>query len=89
MQITSFVAVVKIAPGVQAESGNPLCAIHPDVLVCTPKFGVPPVIVVPAMGLPGGVMLIVTELHPLNATKSAAITSSVYTYFFMMTVLLK
>src|SRR5215472_6914358 len=84
LQIASFVPVVKIAPGVQAESGNPLCAIHPEVFVCTPNFGAP--LVVPVVALPDGLAVIVTEPHPLNASNNAMIASSENTIFFILVV---
>jgi hypothetical protein len=45
LQMTSFVAVVIIAPGVQAESGRAPWTIHPEVLVRSPHCGCVAVVV--------------------------------------------
>src|SRR5262245_32416096 len=38
LQRVAFVAVERTAPGVQAASGRPLCATHPEVFVCAPNW---------------------------------------------------
>src|SRR5438034_11644607 len=76
-QIASFVPVGSTAPGVHAESGSASCTTHPDVLVCAPQCGSPPVVVLPVLPvLPEvGVILgkvMVIDPQPLSAIVKTA-----------------
>src|SRR5436305_3998532 len=87
-QMASFVPVARIAPGVHAKSGSASCAIQPDVLVCTPQCGSPPVVLLPVLPLlPAvGVVLgkvMVTDPQLLNAIAKAASSPSKQMIFFI------
>src|SRR5881392_228802 len=80
-QMASFVPVASTAPGVHAESGSASCTTHPDVLVCAPQCGSPPVVVLPVLPvLPEvGVILgkvMVIDPQPLNAIVKTASSAS-------------
>jgi hypothetical protein len=92
-QMASFVPVARIAPGVHAESDSASCAMHPDVLVCTPQCGSPPVVLLPVLPLlpEVGVILgkvMVTDPQLLNAIVKTASSPSKQMIFFIIPLLL-